>query len=89
MHKYNYKIELRELIHGCATIYVHVIEKKCFAIFSGVVAVGSKWGLMVSGVMCAVKVTVWAVAASMWAVTTSMSAVISSMLEVTASMYDV
>ena len=46
--------------------------KNGFAIFSGVVAVGSKGGLMVPG-------AVWAVAASMWDVTVSMWAVTSSM----------
>ena len=50
--------------------------------FSGAVAVGSKWGLMVSGTVWDVTVDVWTVAASMWAVTSSMS-------DVTACIYDV
>ena len=39
-----------------------------FAIFSGVVAVGSKGGLMVPGAMHAVTVAVWAVVKSTWAI---------------------
>ena len=48
-----------------------IMLKNGFAIFSGAVALGSKWGLMVPIGVWAVTVAVWAVAASMWAVTVS------------------
>ena len=60
------------------------IRKNGFAIFSGVVAVGSKGGLMVQGTMSSVAVAVWAIEASMWAVAVSMWAVMTFMLDVAA-----
>ena len=57
-------------------------QQNSFAIFSGAVAVGSKWALMVPGTMCTVSVAVWHVAVSMWDIQVSMWAVVTSMSDV-------